>query len=215
MIKTENLSEPEIISRITRSEKSLFEILVKKYNGCLYKIGRSYNFSHEDTRDLMQDSFVDAYKNLHQFENRASLKTWMIRIMMNNCYRKMQRLRYKYETVLNPPENSTPMFYNSNNDTGKIVQSRELKKIMEDALSKIPFDYRIVFALKEINGLKISETAQLLNLTESNVKTRLTRSKKFLRNEIEKSFNASELFEFNLIYCNAVTEEVMKRINAL
>lgn len=127
----------------------------------------------------------------------------------------MQRLRYKYETVLNPPENSTPMFYNSNNDTGKIVQSRELKKIMEDALSKIPFDYRIVFALKEINGLKISETAQLLNLTESNVKTRLTRSKKFLRNEIEKSFNASELFEFNLIYCNAVTEEVMKRINAL
>lgn len=215
MIKTENLSEPEIISRITRGEKSLFEILVKKYNGCLYKIGRSYNFSHEDTRDLMQDSFVDAYKNLHQFENRASLKTWMIRIMMNNCYRKMQRLRYKYETVLNPPENSTPMFYNSNNDTGKIVQSRELKKIMEDALSKIPFDYRIVFALKEINGLKISETAQLLNLTESNVKTRLTRSKKFLRNEIEKSFNASELFEFNLIYCNSVTEEVMKRINAL
>lgn len=215
MIKTENLSEPEIISRITRGEKSLFEILVKKYNGCLYKIGRSYNFSHEDTRDLMQDSFVDAYKNLHQFENRASLKTWMVRIMMNNCYRKMQRLRYKYETVLNPPENSTPMFYNSNNDTGKIVQSRELKKIMEDALSKIPFDYRIVFALKEINGLKISETAQLLNLTESNVKTRLTRSKKFLRTEIEKSFNASELFEFNLIYCNAVTEEVMKRINAL
>lgn len=215
MIKTENLSEPEIISRITRGEKSLFEILVKKYNGCLYKIGRSYNFTHEDTRDLMQDSFVDAYKNLHQFENRASLKTWMIRIMMNNCYRKMQRLRYKYETVLNPPENSTPMFYNSNNDTGKIVQSRELKKIMEDALSKIPFDYRIVFALKEINGLKISETAQLLNLTESNVKTRLTRSKKFLRNEIEKSFNASELFEFNLIYCNSVTEEVMKRINAL
>lgn len=215
MIKTENLSEPEIISRITRGEKSLFEILVKKYNGCLYKIGRSYNFSHEDTRDLMQDSFVDAYKNLHQFENRASLKTWMIRIMMNNCYRKMQRLRYKYETVLNPPENSTPMFYNSNNDTGKIVQSRELKKIMEDALSKIPFDYRIVFALKEINGLKISETAQLLNLTESNVKTRLTRSKKFLRTEIEKSFNASELFEFNLIYCNSVTEEVMKRINAL
>lgn len=61
----------------------------------------------------------------------------------------------------------------------------------------------------------MAETAELLNLSETNIKVRLSRAKEMLRNELEKSYTASELYEFNLVYCNAMVENVMAKINEL
>jgi RNA polymerase sigma-70 factor (ECF subfamily) len=85
MVQFENFTEAEIIGGVLDGEKALFEIIVRRFNPYLYKIGRSYNYNHEDTQDLMQETFIDAFKNLKQFEGRANFKTWIIRIMMNNC----------------------------------------------------------------------------------------------------------------------------------
>lgn len=215
MNSLEKFTEAEIIARILEGEKALYEIIVRRFNPCLYKIGRSYNYNHEDTQDLMQETFIDAYKNLFQFEGRSNFKTWIIRIMMNNCYRKKKKLSFKNEITQDINDNSKPMFTNSNNDTDKIIQNRELANIIEEALSKISLNYRMVFSLREINRLNISETANLLNISEANVKVRLNRAKTMLINEIEKTYSASDLFEFNLIYCDAIVENVMKRINEI
>ncbi len=213
MVQFEKLTEAEIIGRITDGEKALYEIIVRRFNPYLYKIGRSYNYNHEDTQDLMQETFIDAYKSLSQFEGRADFKTWIIRIMMNNCYRKRRKSSFKNETMQDVNEQSTPIFTPANNDTDKIIQTRELGYIIEQAIGKIPFDYRMVFSLREINGLNIGETASLLGISDANVKVRLNRAKAMLRNEIEKTYSASELFEFNLIYCDAIVEKVMNKIN--
>src|SRR5690606_21721266 len=123
-----------IIERILKGEKSLYELIVRRFNPYLYKIGRSYNYNHEDTQDLMQETFIDAYKSLLQFEGRASFKTWIIRIMMNNCYRKREKSSFKNEIMQDANEHSTPLFTNKNNDTDKIIQNRELGSIIEKAL---------------------------------------------------------------------------------
>ncbi|MGF7233124.1 sigma-70 family RNA polymerase sigma factor [Arachidicoccus sp.] len=211
----EKFTESEIITRVLAGEKALYEIIVRRFNPYLYKIGRSYNYKHEDTQDLMQETFVDAYKNLSQFEGRSNFKTWIIRIMMNNCYRKSQKSSFKNEIIQDIKDNSTPMFANSNNDTDKIIHNRELAGIIEDALCHIPLDYWMVFSLREISGLNIAETAHLLNISEANVKVRLNRAKTMLRAAIEKTYAANDLFEFNLIYCDAMVEGVMKRINEI
>ncbi|CAA7387882.1 MULTISPECIES: sigma-70 family RNA polymerase sigma factor [Chryseobacterium] len=210
------LTEVEIINRILKGEKPLYEIIVQRFNSSLYKIGRSYNYNHEDTQDLMQDTYIDAYKNLDQFEKRAGFKTWIIRIMLNNCYRKKQKFSYKNEfanEIIN--ENETPMFSNSMTDIQKEIHSRELGHIIENSLSQIPEDYRIVFSLREINGLNISETSALLNISQTNVKVRLNRAKTMLRIAVEKSYTAEELFDFNLSYCNPFSKKVMLEINRL
>lgn len=215
MVSLEKFTEAEIIERILGGEKSLYEIIVRRFNPYLYKIGRSYNYNHEDTQDLMQETFIDAYKNLNKFEGRASFKTWIIRIMMNNCYRKSKKFSFKNEFMQDMNDNSKPMFISANNDTGKIVQNRELGQIIEKALAIIPFDYRMVFSLREINGLNVSETAELMEISESNVKVRLNRAKAMLRKEIERAYTSEELFEFNLVYCDAIVENVMTSINEL
>lgn len=215
MIQFEKFTETEIIRRIINGEKALYEIIVRRFNSCLYKTGRSYNYNHENTQDLMQETFIDAYKNLVQFEGRSDFKTWIIRIMLNNCYRKREKPGFKNEIMQDVNDHSAPMFTHANNDTDKIVQSHELRHIIENALGKIPFDYRMVFSLREINGLNVAETANLLSISEANVKVRLNRAKTMLRSEIEKTYSASELFEFNLIYCDAMVKNVMEKINGL
>lgn len=209
------LSEKEIAQRILKGEKALYEIIVRRFNPYLYKVGRSYNYNHEDTQDLMQDSFIDAYKNLAQFEGRSGFKTWIIRIMLNNCFRKKEKLSFKKEIMHEINSNSKPIFQQKDNDINKIVQARELGNIIEEALANIQEDYRIVFSLREINGLSIAETADLLNISQANVKVRLNRAKKMLRTEIEKSYIADELFEFNAVYCNAMVKKVMDIVNNL
>lgn len=213
MVTSEKLTEQDIIRRIIAGEKSLYEIIVRRFNPCLYKVGRSYNYDHADVQDLMQETFIDAYKSVAAFEGRSDFKTWIIRIMLNNCYRKKEKAGFKNETLQDMNENARPMFTASQNDTNKTVQNRELGHIIEKALAAIPFDYRMVFSLREINGLNVAETAQLLNISEANIKVRLNRAKAMLRNEIEKSYSAVELFEFNLVYCDAIVESIMKRIN--
>lgn len=215
MASIEKYTEIEIINRVLNGEKALYEIIVRRLNPYLYKVGRSYNYNHEDTQDLMQETFIDAYKNLLQFEGRASFKTWIIRIMLNNCYRKKEKSSFKNEIMQDVNDHSKPMFTNANNDTDKVVQNHELGRIIEEALGKIPFDYRMVFSLREINGLNVSETAELLNISQSNVKVRVNRAKAMLRREIERTYSTRELFGFNLIYCDGIVENVMREINEL
>ncbi|MBS1978043.1 MAG: sigma-70 family RNA polymerase sigma factor [Bacteroidetes bacterium] len=216
MKRIEELTEAEVIERILKGERPLYEIIVRRFNPYLYKIGRSYNYNHEDTQDLMQDTYVDAFKSLSQFENRANFKTWLIRIMLNNCYRKRRKAGFRNEHAqAGINENAKPMFNNTHNDANQHLHNRELGHVIEESLGKIPEDYRMVFSLREMTGLNVSETAKLLDLSESNVKVRLNRAKAMLRSEIEKSYSADELFEFNLSYCNPFTARVMERINEL
>ena len=205
-----------IIEKIISGEVALFEIIIRRNNPVLYKIGRSYNYQHEDTQDLMQDTFVDAYINLSKFENRSSFKTWIIKIMLNNCYRKQKKNSFKQEASNEINDNSIPMFSNcQQTDTHRKALSKELNFVIESALKQIPLDYRLVFSLREINGLTVKETADLLKITETNVKVRLNRVKTMMRKEIEKSYKTDDIFEFNLIYCDTIVFNVMNRIQNL
>jgi len=84
----EKYSDLKIIQRIIEGDINLFEILIRRYDSFLYKIGRTYKHNHENTQDLMQDTYINAYSHLKKFENRSSFKTWLTRIMLNQCYQK-------------------------------------------------------------------------------------------------------------------------------
>lgn len=213
--KPETSSDIEIIRRILHGEVSAFEIIIRKNNPFLYKIGRSYGYCHEDVEDLMQETFISTYQSLAKFENRSSLKTWIIKIMLNKCFQKQQKFSFKNEEVNhNSINDSSEIMYSSNGqtDTDKTVTNRELYRVIENALQQIPPEYRMVFTLREISGLNVSETMEVLKITESNVKVRLNRAKAMLRNEIEKTYTAEDIYEFNLIYCDLIVSRVLNEL---
>ena len=203
-------SDEELIQKILHQETALFELIIRRNNQSLYRIGKMYHFSHEDTQDLMQETYIKAYTHLNQFQNRSSLKTWLSKIMVHECYRKSQKRAFKNVESL---EKNPSLFAKlGSTETSNKVMNTELNTVIEKSLLHIPEDYRTVFLLREINGLNVLETAEILDITESNVKTRLSRAKSFLRKEIEKTYNKEEIFEFNLIYCDAMVERVMQKI---
>ena len=212
----ERYSDVEIITGINEGNDKLFEILIRRYNSFLYKIGRSYRYNHEDTQDLMQDAYINAYCHLKKFENRASFKTWLTRIMLNVCYQKKHKLSFKNEIQEDDIQNekSDLLFHHSSNNE-KIAMNKELGVVIENAIHKIQEDYRLVFTLRELNGLSVAETAEALDITESNVKVRLNRAKAMLQKEIKRMYSPDEIFEFNLIYCDAMVNNVMAKINEI
>jgi RNA polymerase sigma-70 factor (ECF subfamily) len=212
---SEQYSDRDIIQKILKGETALFEILIRRNNSFLYKTGRSYNFNHDDTLDLMQDTLIDAYTSLSKFEGKSSFKTWIIKIMLNNCYRKSQKSSFRYEKADEIDESSVPVFEGNNIDTNYIVMNRELGLIIEEALKQMHLDYRMVFSLREINGLNVAETAEALKLSDVNVRVRLSRAKAMLKKELEKFYKPEDLFEFNLVYCDMIVERVMQKIKIM
>jgi RNA polymerase sigma factor (sigma-70 family) len=205
----ETISERELILKITQGEMALFEVLIRRNNPYLYKVGMSYGYNHQDVEDLMQEAFIAAYQHLEKFEHRSSFKTWVIRIMINQCYKKSQKMSYKKEPVMD----TWNIFENQPSpDAHKAIVNRELSHVIENALMQLPLDYRMVFSLRELNGLSTQEAAEALGITESNVKVRLNRARHMLRKHMEAMYSPEDIFEFNLIYCNNVVNGVMKAI---
>lgn len=212
-----NQQEATLINSIVQGRVELFETLIRRYNPVLYKIGRSYGFGHEDTEDLLQETFISAFRTLGSFQHRAAFKTWIIKIMLSHCYHKSHRFSFRYEkpAFADLSDLNVPLFSSSPNDMEKKILNSELKAVIEEAIASIPREYRLVFALRELNGLSVAETAETLGLSAANVKVRLNRAKSMLRKEIEKTFSAEEIFEFNLIYCDRIVQNVMKAIREM
>jgi RNA polymerase sigma factor (sigma-70 family) len=218
MIKQiDTVPELELINMITKGQRELFEILIRKNNPYLYKLGMTYGYIHEDVEDLMQETWIAAYLNLEKFEGRSSFKTWITRIMLNECYHKSQKPGFKKEKaneIIN--EKTTPLFESDRStDTYSSVLNTELGNVIGNALTSMPLEYRMVFSLRELNGMSTTETAEVLDISEANVKTRLSRAKQMLREKVEKMYAPGEIFEFNLIYCDKIVNGVMEAINKL
>lgn len=212
----EHFSDLEIIEQILSGDIAHFELIIRRYNSALYKAGRAYGYNHHDTEDLMQETYISAYQSLSGFKGRSSFKTWIIRIMLNQCYHKAQKHSFKKEILADEVTNtkSAPMFLTTNHsDTNKSVLNRELSHVIESSLEKLPEAYRMTFALRELTGLNVAETAQLMNTTTSNVKARLNRAKLMLRKEVEKTYSSQDIYEFNLIYCDKIVDAVMEKIS--
>ena len=206
---SEVLSDEKVIQKILEGETAVFEILIRRYNPVLYRIGRMYGFNHHDTEDLMQDAHVAAYMQLAAFEHRATYKTWISRIMINKCIYKQKYGYYKNEI---PDE----QVYETNAATIQTEQNmlnRELSSVLEKSLESIPVIYRSVFVLREVQGFSIAETAELIDITPVNVKVRLNRAKSLLQKQLEQFYSANEIYSFNLIYCDNIVNRVFEEIN--
>lgn len=208
-------TDPEIIAKITAGQKDYFEILIRRYNSVLYKIGRSYGLPHPDVQDLMQEAHISAFLNLSKFEERSSYKTWLIRIMLNKCYHFMQKKSQQPKAVFSEVSHTGAVLTPDTlafSDTRKEILNRELGLVLENCIEKLPVDYRTVFVLRELEGLNVHETAEAINITEANVKVRLNRAKTMLRKQLESWYPQAQIYEFNLIYCDKVVEHVYGRI---
>jgi len=209
-----SLDEEELIKKIVDGDKTLFEVLIRRYNSVLYKLARCYGFNHQDAEDIMQETHVSAYTNLKNFQHRASYKTWVSKILIHKC---VYKLSYGYFKNEHPGTNEMndqvkPVFNQSRMGTEKTILNKELSKVLEKSLEEIPLTYRTVFILREVEGFSTNETAELMNSTPVNVKVRLNRAKTLLQKKLEGFYSSTDIYEFNAIFCDALVKRVVNQI---
>jgi len=211
------MSDQQVIAKILDGDLPAFEILIRRHNAVLYKIGRMYGFNHQDTEDLMQDTHVAAYTQLASFEGRSSYKTWISRIMINKCIYKQKYGYFRNEVPSEhiPDKEGHMQGIVNTNQTEKLMLNKELSVILEKSLERLPVIYRTVFVLREIEGFSIAETAELTGITSINVKVRLNRAKALLQKELEQIYSSTELYSFHLVYCDRMVERTFEKIRSL
>jgi len=211
-------ADAEVIQQVLQGHTALFEILIRRYNAQLYKIGRVYGFNHQDTEDLMQETYINAYQYLKRLESQTAFKAWLIKIMLHHCYHKMQKHNRQYAKETNTKQHSNIELMgllNTYNDTANAYLRKEFIRVIECSLNKLPEDYRLTFVLRELAGLSVAETAELMSTTITNVKVRLNRARLMLRKEIEQLYSPEDIYEFNLIYCDKIVTAVMSKIKEM
>lgn len=211
----QKLKESEIIKRILGGEKELYEILVRRNNQKLYRVIRSYLRDETEIEDTMQNSYLKAYANLHQFRSDASFSTWLTRIGINDA---LGRVKQKGKMVHINGES----YIEDNailqipdkielNPQDKMINS-EAKQLLENAIDQLDTKYRTVYILKEVEEMSHNEIAVILDLTVANVKVRLHRAKEMLREKLYELSIDKNIFEFGFSKCDRVTENVMSSI---
>ncbi|MEO7992638.1 MAG: RNA polymerase sigma factor [Chryseolinea sp.] len=204
------LTDEEIVERVLKGEKSLFEKLMRKFNARLYRIGMSILNDDMQVEDVMQTAYLNAYLHLADFQRKSSFGTWLTRIFINEGLLVVKRRQKQNHVQIGHLENvqhlETPL---------QSLMNNELKSLLEKSISALPEKYRLVFVMREIEEISTNETMDILNLSESNVKVRLNRAKEMLRNNLDRHYKSAQLYDFHLSRCDRVVQYVMTKIDLL
>jgi RNA polymerase sigma-70 factor (ECF subfamily) len=171
-----------------------FSRLVDAYSGRLYRLGLKMLDHTQDAEDILQEAFIKAYRGIRNFDGRSSLSTWLYRIMVNEVLMHLRRKRPETVSIDEPKDN----VWDDSEPLQVIdwcclpeeeLMSAEVKSRLDAAIQKLPHRLRVVLLLREIEDLSTSETAQALNLTVTTVKTRLSRARMRLREDLSIYFS--------------------------
>ena len=210
------LTDEEVVRRIIEGESALFEILMRRYNRRLFRVTRSIVTNDLEAEDIIQDAYVRAYEHLNQFEGRARFSTWLMKIAIYEAYARVRRIDYQKADSISVLEGQGLDVKSKGRDPEQQIYDGELKMVLERAFDALPDNYRSVFMLREVEGLSTAETAECLEISEENVKTRLHRARALLQRELFSlaGANGNEAFQFLGARCDRIVARVLERILA-
>lgn len=213
-IETGTIPDNEIINRVLLGEKNLYSLIVRRYNQRLYRIAMSMVNDAAEAEDIMQTAYIVAYENLGKFAFKASFSTWLTKILINEC---LLRLKKRGRLTNMNDESIDNVLYQQHVMAVKTpadnTLNTELKEALEKAIRTLPEKYKVVFVMRELEGMNIAETKECLNISAVNVKVRLNRAKSLLKEALSQYYSKEDLFQFHLSRCNRMVESVMKQID--
>lgn len=213
--RSEGWTDEEVVDRVLAGDTALYEIIMRRYNQRLYRVARAILRDDSEAEDVMQDAYVRAYQHLCQFARRAPFSTWLTRIAVNEALARLrQRNRthriddgeHEGEFVMNLAEPSL--------DPEQTASKAELGHLLEEALLALPEPFRAVMMLRDVEELSTSEAAEILEISDENVKIRLHRGRTMVRAWLFERVGAKtkEAFPFMGTRCDRVVHNVFARL---
>jgi RNA polymerase sigma-70 factor (ECF subfamily) len=184
-------AEPALVEGCRRGDPEAFARLVSLHEAMVLNLAARLLGDQEEARDLAQDVFLQVYRTLPRFEGRSSLKTWIYRIVVNQCRNRQRWWRRRRRAAAFPIEEITPA------EEAQVAASAPMESPFERlaraergrrvraALQRLSFDHRAILLLREVEGLACEDIADTLTLPIGTVKSRLARARDGLRRALE------------------------------
>ncbi len=194
-INYKRFSDTELVNLIRDKDYLAFEEVVERYSPKAMRLALKITRNREDAQDVLQETFVSVYKNIDSFRGDSAFSSWIYRICNNFALMKLRGRRFENQSDSiseNPNMDIERLAEHSHSESDwsereeKILLRKELRQKIDEAIDKLPDEYRIVFLMKDVEDMSNEEIGKALNLTIPAVKSRLHRARLFLRKEISK-----------------------------
>ena len=185
------MEEKELIKKAQEGDRNALAKLVKQYEQTVYNFAYKICRNKERAEHTMQETFLSMVKSIKQFSGKSKLSTWLYTVVSNHCLMMARSNKKHLHTSLDDEDS----LIDEKNITDwkispqRIAENDELKDILNEAINKLPPDYRVVFMLRDIQGFSTEETGKAIDLSVPAVKSRLHRARAFLRNELNNTFS--------------------------
>lgn len=211
--------EEALVDRARTGDMIACEALMRRHNQRLYRVIRAVLKTGSDVEDTMQDTYVAVLRNLEQLKGRAQFGTWLLKI---GTHAALGRLRQRMRVVqlddlpdLDDLEPMRDLGADATPTPEQHVSNNEIAAIVEEAIDRLPYDYRQVFVLRTIEELDTTETAEVLGLGEDAVRQRLHRAREMLQIDIQGHLGSTMPIAFGFLgqRCNRVVANVLRRLS--
>ena len=213
------IDDIDLVRRAAHRDRSAIRAIIKSHNQRLFRLARAIVKRDEDAEDVLQEAYLRAFANLDGFRGDSSLSTWLSRITINEALTRLRKgKRLKQGGVAMEIANDAeiiPFPCNSSEfDPERLVAQRELLRLVEHAIDDMADAFRSVFVARVIEGLSVEETAEVLNIQPTTVKTRLHRARKMIRERLEAEIGPVlvDAFPFAGKRCDRLTAAVLDKL---
>jgi RNA polymerase sigma-70 factor (ECF subfamily) len=195
------LDDTDLVRRAKAGDLDAFEALTNRYAQRVYSLALRMLRQEQDAEDVTQQTFLSALENLGGFREEASFATWLLRIATHAAL-KIIRKRKGLETVSldegaegSDNDSSVPhpeYIADWRQSPEELVHKNEVQRLLDEALARLDEKHRMVFLLRDVEGLSVKETAEALGLSEANTKVRLLRARLQLREQLTRTLGDPE-----------------------
>lgn len=208
----ETLTDEQVVDHVLSGEQQAFELLMRRYNQRLYRIVRGIVRSAAEAEDVLQETYLAAYRHLAQFEGRARFSTWLTRIAINQASARVRRRQPRSWSDLGANEVAALVELNSARSApDDPLSNGELAAALQRALRQLPRRLRLTFLLRDVEGLSTVEVAECLGISSASARVRLHRARLALAILIDEQLGAEtrQLFQFGGRRCDRLVRSVM------
>ena len=178
----QGLSDSAVVRAVLRGDVEAFGLLVDRYQDEFTAYAKQMTGSLDEAADVVQESFVRAYRSLATCREPARFKGWLFRIVSNQCKTHMARRKRRRTTPLSSME---PMSVPAEGSADRTAEANDLRRELKRALEALTDEQREAVILKYLHGLSLEEMADVLSATVPAIKMRLKRGREALRAELE------------------------------
>lgn len=183
-------SDRELIQEFRKGDQDSFEELVSRYSNKVFSLATRLTRNNEDAEEVLQDVFTTVHRKIARFEGKSSFSSWLYRVTVNAAFMKLRKRRQDQSVSLEDIVQQSQTVSALRSPESAFVDSQsirnEMLEALEQAIRKLPDDYRPVFILRDVDGLTSREVSRILDLSVPAVKSRLHRSRLMLRRRLNR-----------------------------